>query len=359
MIADHGRGEVCEMNVSIGILAHNEEQGIGATLRGLAGQSLFQPQCRERLGVDRIQVACIPNGCTDGTALRAGEIFAALTPDDSVRFEVRDLAMPGKSRSWNEFVHSISDPAADYLVLMDADIEFGATDVIEKLIRRLESDAVALVATDRPMKRGKPRQERSLQENVSRQASAQIDTSGAISGQLYCARSSELRRIWMPLALPVEDGFLAAMISTDGFTVPGRPGSIVQVPDAFHYYDDHGGLADFIRHESRIIVGSVINAWLFRSLWRAGRNGHVGVHIRDRNLHDPAWLDDLVKVEAARFRWSVPLDFLFKRMAPLSNQPLLTKLKRAPVAMIATLLEIVACVKANHLLRQSNSTRFW
>jgi len=347
------------MNVSVGILAHNEEQGIGATLRGLLGQSIFELGCREQLGIDRIQVACVPNGCMDETSIRVREIFAPLTSDDRLRFEVHDLAVPGKSRSWNEFVHSISDPATDYLVLMDADIELGAVDVIEKLIRRLESDAVALVATDRPLKTTKLKQERSLRENVSLNASAQIDTSGAISGQLYCARSAELRRIWMPLALPVEDGFLAAMISTDGFTVPGRRGSIVQVSDAFHYYDDHGTLADFIRHESRIIMGSVINAWLFRLLWNAGKNGHVGVYIRDQNLLNPAWLDDLVKDEAARLWWSIPADFVFKRMAPLSNQPVLTKLKRAPVAIVATFLEIAACMRANRLLRQSNSTRFW
>ena len=74
----------------------------------------------------------------------------------------------------------------------------------------------------------------------------------------------------MPLALPVEDGFLAAMISTDGFTIFRRPGSIVQVSSALHYYDDHNGISEFLRHESRIIVGSVINAWLFRVLWEKG-----------------------------------------------------------------------------------------
>jgi cellulose synthase/poly-beta-1,6-N-acetylglucosamine synthase-like glycosyltransferase len=65
---------------------------------------------------------CLANGCTDRTPEVAREFAANLA--EHVSFRVVELPEPGKSRTWNRFVHELSDPNTDYLILMDADIVF-------------------------------------------------------------------------------------------------------------------------------------------------------------------------------------------------------------------------------------------
>lgn len=347
------------MKIAIGLLAHNEEGGIQRTLHSLLSQTVFDASLRARVGIERIQVACLANGCVDKTSLRIREVFDGLPVDNELSFEVYDIVEPGKSRSWNMFVHSVSDPEARYLILLDADIELGANDLLEKLVRYLECHPDIVVATDRPIKLIKKKEAPSVKEKISLQASDQLETAGSISGQLYCGRAPELRQIWMPLALPVEDGFLAAMIVTRGFTAPESKKRIAQVPDAFHYYEAHEGISGFIRHETRIVVGSVINAWLYRLLWEKGKEGHVGAYIRDQNQRHPGWLDELVGEQISKAKWLVPLHFVVKRLTPLKGQALLTKLKMGPIAVLATIMEFIVCVRANQVLKRSGSVHFW
>lgn len=356
-----GKGEevTVQMKIAIGLLAHNEERGIQRTLHSLLGQTVFDVSLRSRLGIESIQVVCLANGCVDQTSLRVREVFDGLPTDHELLFQVYDIAEPGKSRSWNIFVHSVSDPEAKYLILLDADIELGVNDLLESLVRYLECHPDIVVATDRPIKLIKKKKTPSVKDRISLKASDQLETAGSISGQLYCGRASELREIWMPLALPVEDGFLAAMIITSGFTAPESKKRIAQIPDAFHYYEAHEGVSEFIRHETRIVVGGVINSWLYRLLWERGKEGHVGAYIRDQNQQHPGWLDDLVREQISKAKWLVPLHFVVQRLRPLKGQAFVTKLKMSPIAILATLMEIVACVRANQVLKRSGSVHFW
>lgn len=346
------------MKIAIGILAHNEEQRIEGTIASLLKQTIFDLDFRERAGVDCIQVACVANGCIDKTSERVKALFDRQSLDKEVSLEVHEVVEAGKSRSWNLFVHSVSDASAKFLILVDADIEFGTDDVLEKLIRHFEANPNVLLTTDKPIKLIQKRRQ-SVQGKLSLMASDQRETAGSLSGQLYCGRSSELRKIWMPLSLPVEDGFLAAMIVTNGFTEPARSEKIAEVSDAYHYYDSHETISEFFRHESRIIVGSTINSWLFSLLWSKGQEGHVGSFIRDQNLQRPAWLDELAEEQAANKKWVVPVRFLFKRMRPLKNKAIPGAIKIMPIALLSTLAEIIACVQANQILRRSGSARFW
>jgi hypothetical protein len=199
-----------------------------------------------------------------------------------------------------------------------------------------------------------------MKDRASLSASEQSPKDNAISGQLYCARAAELRRIWMPTALPVEDGFLAAMVYTAGFTVEQRPGTISRVVDAVHYYDVHEDITGFLRHERRIVVGSVINAWLFSLLWEMGSQGHVGRFIERKNVTDPTWLDGLISQEVRRQGlWVIPSGFMFKRLHTLRGQPPVTFMKRLPIALVSTILQLIACMLANRTLRRSGASHFW
>ena len=348
------------MRVSIGILARNEAGRIGSMLKSLFVQTVFGRECGLRANVDHIQLVCIANGCTDQTAAKARNIIESRPCDDRFSFVVADHAIAGKSRAWNAFVHDLSDPEARYLVLLDADLEFGSETVLEQLLRRLEEDSRALVATDLPIKSINKRK-LSVRDQVSLLASAQAIRPNSISGQCYCGRASELRKVWMPLALPVEDGFLAAMILTEGFTAENvRREFVVRVEDAYHYFDTHETISDFLRHERRIIAGSVINSWIFRLLWEQGKYGHVGQFIAEKNQSDPKWLDRYVGEQIATSGpWLIPLGFVVKRLTALKDRPLMAKIRGGPIAMVSTVLEVIACILANRTLRAGGANNYW
>jgi glycosyltransferase involved in cell wall biosynthesis len=350
-----------ELYLSLGLLAHNEERIIGETLNSLFRQSLFGEEGRRRVNIAHLELLCVPNGCTDRTEDVVSTIFQSRPVSAWTSLKVTSCPVPGKAQAWNSYIHELSDPRADYLILLDADITFASEDVLEKLIINLEDGPSALVSTDIPIKRIKLKHgPLSMMDRASLSASALSRKKNSISGQLYCGRAAELRRIWMPMALPVEDGFLAAMIYTDGFTVAQRPDAITEVADAFHYYDTHEDIRGFLRHERRIVVGSVINAWIFSVLWSKGSDGHVGRYIEQQNLSDPGWLDDLIAREVAkRGMWVVPSGFIFKRLRALKGKTPFTFLKRLPIALIATALQLIACVQANKTLRASRSSHFW
>ncbi|MDB5577996.1 MAG: hypothetical protein JWR80_3172 [Bradyrhizobium sp.] len=345
--------------LSVGILAHNEADIIAGTIASLSLQSILLPNICSTLGLDQVEIFVVPNGCSDDTAAVAKRALGQIDPAQ-VTTSVRSLPQPGKSAAWNAFVHDLSSPEATIIVLMDADIELASSDVIEKLVRRLVDEPQRLVTTDVPIKDFRGAGKLSISRRASLAASAQRVTDHAICGQLYCARADALRSVWMPPHLPVEDGFLAAMIMTAGFTRQPIEETIIRVRDASHYYETYTGISGFLGHECRIIVGSVINQWLFDVLWRAGKRGHVGSFIKTRNEEDPHWVDGIVAdAKAKRGWWLVPAHFIFWRLLPLRHQPLSKALTRAPVAIAATIIAFTACIKANGILRRRAASNHW
>ncbi len=272
-----------------------------------------------------------------------------------------DLKEPGKSRTWNAYVHELSDPAADYLILMDADIVFDGDEVLEHLLDALSSNDHAQVATDTPVKSFSRNDETlSIADRGSLAASSQKSLIGMLCGQLYCARSASLRMIWLPPELPVEDGYLAAMVTTTGFTEPTDLDRIAWVPHARHFYRTHRSVGGFVAHEARIIVGSVINSWLFSILWREGQRRHAGAFVREQNEVAGDWLSKIIDEKVRQGGvWVVPQHFMWWRMDALKGQNFSGKLRRFPIAAAATALNLIACVRANNILKTADAAAHW
>jgi glycosyltransferase involved in cell wall biosynthesis len=347
------------MRLSVGIFAHNEERNIGATLESLFRQSLLKERAPKDLDISSVEILCLANGCSDGTVKVA--IGCAPTPSSRIDYRVIDMPEPGKSRTWNAFVHDLSDRKADFLILMDADIIFERDDVLEQLLRQLLADTHAQVATDTPIKSfTQESDDLSMIDRGSLAASEQTSKIGVLCGQLYCARADSLRRVWLPPELPVEDGYLAAMITTSGFTRPTDLTRIAWVPTARHFFRTHRTIRDYISHETRIIVGSTINSWLFTILWEEGCKGHAGAFVEKQNRADPDWLSRLIREKVRRGGlWLIPTHFMLWRLHPLKGLPLSRKLRRAPIAVAATGLNLMACVRANSVLRRENAAGYW
>jgi glycosyltransferase involved in cell wall biosynthesis len=178
------------MGIAVGIFAHQEERRIGTCLASLP---LDRPDTRFHVLV---------NGSTDATAIRARDAAAG-----RANVLVHDIAMGGKSRTWNHFVHDLLNGDEDAAILLDGDAEI-APGSIDALARALwESDANAAA--------GMPRNGR-----MASHYRHLLREEGGLFGDLYALSGTFLRRIRarglrLPQDLIGDDGLVAAWAHTD------------------------------------------------------------------------------------------------------------------------------------------------
>lgn len=340
------------MKISIGILAHNEQRSIGATLEALGRQTLLLHATRS----DPVDVRVVVNGSRDNTASVA-EVASnrRLRVHPGVTASVDVLKQAGKANAWNEFVHRLSEPDTDVFILLDADIRFGEEDCLERLVTGLLADPEAHIAVDRIRKDIEKKSDKSLIEKLSVAASeAALAGPPKLAGSLYVARAAVLRRIWMPLGLLVEDGYLKAMVLTDDFRAAEDLRRLIRVPGTTHTFEAVTSPAVLFRHEKRMVTGTRVNIALFAYLRElATTKQDAGAVIRARNKDDPKWLGTL-----ARERLHADPDmapgrlFVFLPLRQLANLKLTRRLACLPGALARSLFNLAVVVAAGRDLRR-------
>lgn len=290
------------MQVDIGVFAHDESAGIAAMVAGLLAQ--------DYAGLD-VRLLVLANGCRDDTAARARAAGA----------EVADLPEGGKSRTWNRFVHDLSRPTAEVLVFADADIELPEPDAIRRMVVELAARPGLHVMNSRPVKDIAARpQGLGWQDRLIGLAGGTLDNwRSAICGQLYAMPAAKARAHWLPVGLPVEDGFLRAMVLTDALTRP-EDLSRIDGSDVWHIYESERTIRDLIRHQVRIVIGSAINMAVFETIRRS--SGQERPDLLRRAATQEAWLSQAIRERLPRWPDAfVPLHFLIKRTQNLLRQP--------------------------------------
>jgi glycosyltransferase involved in cell wall biosynthesis len=354
------------MLITIGILAHNEADRIRTALESLFAQSVFSEPA-DAGDLLRWHVVVVPNGCTDDTAQIARKALQQATgmvAGREVSFLVESLDRPGKSNAWNELIHHIASPETDIFVLMDADIELGHKETIANCIKKLLDDASALVVVDQPLKDFTRKQKLSPTERLSAQASKMYDGDPpGISGQFYCARAATLRQVWMPLDISVEDGFLAAMVTSDFFRGEPDPYRIARAAEATHYFEGLSDIRALIKHEARLVIGTLLNCYLCWDtlLFVTPSNGDgAGPLIRDLNRSKPDWYAKMMANEiAARGRWVIPRDMVFRRFIHWRRLPWSQRLPRIPLTLAAFLFDLVVLYVANRKMVSGRAIGYW
>lgn len=343
------------MRVSLGIFAHNEEARIGATLASLRSQDLFAPASA---GGWTLDVVVMPNGCRDRTADVASAALASAFHDcPHARVRVEVLPEPGKSRTWNTFVHRLSDPAADLLVCMDGDIDFVGSETLRRLVEALRDHPEAHASVDCILKDLALRKEVGLRGRLSLAAS-ELALAGPpkLAGSLYAVRAAVARRIWMPVGLLVEDGYLKAMLCTDNFTAPDTPARLVRAEGAAHTFEAVTDFRTLLKHETRLLVGSAMNILLFEHLEQCvrkepGRDG--GTLVGEWNRTAPDWFPALVdRGLKAKGWWLAPTGFLLLPLRQLRTLGGRRAIRRLPAALARVAFNALAALSANRQLRQ-------
>ena len=354
------------MIVSIGMLAYNEAGGIARTIASLLAQSVFHAGA-EQAAVDAWEIVVVPNGCTDDTARVADEALRrelAAISGVPVTHAVRVLAQGGKSNAWNHYIHELSRADADVIVMIDTDIEFGHPDTILNCLAELRNNPHARVVVDLPLKDFVRKPRLSWTEKISaRSSKIQLEGGVGLAGSFYCARTETLRRVWMPVGLSGEDGFLGIMIVTDCFRCEPDFRRVARAANASHYYEGLTELRSIFHHELRMVIGTCLNCyftWDFLKYATDPNGPGAGVLIRDQLAADPTWYRRLIENQIRnRGGFVIPRDMVFRRFASLRGIGWRRALRRLPLALAGTLLDIPTYWRANRKLRSGRALGFW
>ncbi len=342
------------MLISIGIFAYNEEARIERTLRSLRGQDLFDRSITPEV---QMEIVVLPNGCCDQTAsVAAAALHELFNELPGVTARVENLPEPGKSRTWNRYVHGLADPSADLLFFMDGDIELVGAATLRAMADALTNQPEAHASVDVILKDLAFKQNLSAREKMSLAAS-ELTRSGPpkLAGSLYAVRGAVARGIWLPVGLLVEDGFLKAMLCTDNFTRPDQPARLVRAEKAAHTFEAVTRPGTLFRHEIRLLVGSALNFIVFEELERqvaaTGLDG--GRLIGQWNRDDPEWFARLVDETLTRRRgFLAPTGFILLPLRQLRQMARGRAVKRLPAALLRAGFNLAAAVAAHRQLKR-------
>ena len=332
------------LRVDIGLFVQNEADGIAPMLAHLAGQDVLS-----LAGYDvRVHVLC--NGCTDETVPRA----QLAAPEG---FRVHDLREGGKSRTWNSFVQHLARRDAQVLVFCDTGIRWPDPACIRQLIDGVTARPDLHVLNSQPVKDiavNGPKG--AVQRLIAASAGGLDDWRRAICGQCYAMPGPAARRYLLPIGLPVEDGFLHAMVVTDRFTAADNPDLIDGLEGARHIYPSERSLTGLIRHQTRLVVGSAINAAVFRHLKAEGFE-RIAREL-SRAAADDTWLPGVLRLRLPRLPYAyVPFHFAVKRIA--HRRPGTGLLRRIMLKTIGFGFDLIVYLNAQMTMARGVGAGYW
>jgi glycosyltransferase involved in cell wall biosynthesis len=351
-------------HVTIGILAYNESAMIARTIASLFEQSVFG---RGGAALPDVQweVVVVPNGCKDDTHQRAEQALQAACANSGVHWRVVSLERAGKSHAWNKLVHEIAAPHTDAFLMIDADIEFGHPDTIANSVQRLRTDEHAWAVVDLPLKDFHRKSHNTWLEKLSMRTSSKrlAESAPGLSGQFYVMTAARMRSIWMPIDLSVEDGFLHAMVITDGFRQEPDYSRIVRAENASHYYEGLTRVRDIIDHEVRLAIGTVLNNYLCWDvlLFMTLRDGPgAGDVVRQLNAQDPNWYRRMMANQIEiRGLWAIRTNRLWHRLSKWWRLPLAGKVVNTPAMLALSAFDARVLWLANRKLVSGRAIGYW
>ena len=347
------------MKIIVGMLAWNEENSIAATLASLAGQSLLGLVDGSHL---EMEIIVVPNGCSDRTPSVAATALSALHKKfPAVVCRVESLAEGGKSNAWNTLIHQLSPDDADYFILLDADIELLTPSTIESLWRTLETNQHAIIATDLPVKHLSQAKHISLAGRVLLAAGGMTRaTPGQLTGQLYAARASWLRRVWIPRGLIVEDGFLKQILCTNGFSEPPDNSRIALAPNASHLFECYTKFRDIWNHQVRQAAGHTLYTYFTAYLKAEVPERPVFDSLLRKSRDEPEWFQDAIQRQIAqRGWWVMDLPSLWVRWRRARLAKGWQRVQFLALAAVATPFDIAVFFASNARLKSGRIKGIW
>lgn len=339
------------MKIDIGIFAYNEEQNISHIIKQVAKQSILNNPDMS------VRIVILANGCIDQTVNNAQKAIKELSNIDTTSFEVLDLPFKGKAKTWNHFVHQICRSQSNYLVFMDADITLHSPSTIFDMINRIDGDTNTLVVSSHAIKDLKltKRQLTLVEKIISSSGASAEDYAHSICGQLYAAKKSAIENIFMPCGLPVEDGYLRAMILTNSFEEPEKFTKIESTSEIWHSYESISTIKELIQHQTRIVIGSAINSMIFEII-SSQKTPQDKINLTQTFYVNELWLQGVLKQNLPKLPYGyVPFHFLVKRLQSTK----LNRISKIPKILIGFIFDCVVYINATIKMARGKGANHW
>lgn len=350
-----------KISIGVGILAWNEEDSVHSSLHSLLKQDVFEQVVAAG---GRVEITCVPNGCSDGTAEAMRNTLMEEVPEswsEGVEWKVVELSEAGKINALMEYVHNLSRPGLDYIFMMDADIHIVEKEAFSNMLATLQSNSHAFAATDTPLKHIHFKEDKNVFDRISLAMSHMTKTApGQLTGQLYCARGEFMRAVHIPRGIIVEDGFLKLMAVSNFMTEDADNTRIVPAEKASAIFQAYTGLGELFLNQRRQAVGYAIHVYLREHLERNAAGKHAGDFIAAMNTKDPDWF---VKLVMDRVRnsglWVMPIGGLLARFKRLKHYDPARRIVKLPVACAGFVVDLLVYTSANYLLKKGRVQGIW
>lgn len=343
------------MKITIGILAWNEEATIKQTLQALSDQSLFKKLSLYNATID---IICVPNGSTDKTIENARDFFAFRFKEKNHLFswQVQPIKIAGKANAWNTLVHHLASNQTDYFFILDGDITVDNPNTLLNMLDTAIKNPEADIVTDLPKKliisKGII-----MKGLLSKSSEITSQTPAQLSGQLYCIKGKVARKIWIPMNLIVEDGFIKEWVTTNAFKNVPDISKIIRAEEASHTFVEYSSFTALYRHQMRQIIGQstyyILKEWLQFYL-ELHPQTDIGELINKYNQLDSNWFLKMVNWYNKNRFWVVyPHSFSarFRRLKYISSH----KLRLFFVSCLYFIFDIPILIHANFLLKRLHS----
>ncbi len=341
--------------IDVAVFAYNEAANIEHLIKDVVKQSVFR-----RTDID-FRLLILANGCTDNTVSMANAVRNQLDPDLAHCIEVLDFEAGGKSRTMHHFIQNCSRKEADLLGFMDADIRLPEPDTLENMVDQLLDRPLLQTFTSRPIKDIDQNNESSnlIARIIAAGGGGLSDYRNSICGQLFMMRTAMARQIGLPAGLPVEDGFIRAMMLTDLLSAPEDFERIDGDPEIYHVYESIRGVAELIRHQTRIVIGSAVNEVLFAKISQDAPTQEEAHKLLMSASADANWLGHVLKEGLPKRPFGyVPFPYLLWRLKAYPESG-----KSGPKSLLMLLLgvgfDVVVYVRASFHMMTRPSSGYW
>ncbi|MFV0291825.1 MAG: glycosyltransferase, partial [Paracoccus sp. (in: a-proteobacteria)] len=296
--------------LDIAVFAHNEEGQISALISDLSQQDILADENYD------LRILILANGCSDNTVATTRQAVDRSHPALAQRVSIFDLEKGGKSRTGHQFIHELSRQDAGFLGFMDADIRLPNHDTLRRMMETLNGRHELQVFTSRPVKDVHYNRLKTgiIGRLIAAGGGGLTDWRKSICGQLFIVQAGAIRRVGLPAGLPVEDGFFRAMLLTNLLSQPEDLSLIDGDPEIFHIYESITSLGELIQHQTRIVMGSAVNAALFQKIRRDAPTEPQAHELLMAAAQNDAWLGNTIRAELPHKPYGyVPHKFMTNR----------------------------------------------
>ena len=343
------------MNILIGMLIHNEEAIIAKTLKTVFQQNIFRSYKYQ------VEIIIIANACSDNSsAICKRELEKFSRKVHNLEYKVIDKDEPGKIPAWNDLIHKYSSPQESYIIMMDGDILLQQKNNFETLIQSLEKNKQALISTDLPIKDIHFSKSNNYLKRFSLGFS-KITQKGAgqLCGQLYCARASFLRKIFIPKEILIDDTYLKFMACTNGLTRAVDNSKIINNHSVSHIFEAYTGPKNYFNNQVRQTVG--FSLWrMFKEIIKQNKSKANAIQIvRTALNNNPNWLKQEFDKHMQGKRWFVYKGAFSVRFNRLKRLKTMGKIKMFIPTCAAWLIDLPVIFVSNSKIKNSHIQNIW